>query len=910
MHNQNIHLSRLWQCKLARIPQVLLLIIALSACDQALDSERTGNKPAAAEAITGDYLAADLRQKVQKLLGDVEQAPSNSENIGERVDILWQWANAMARRDKGLKFAPNLTLVVAQIKRFLSGYNLLTNPDGSSDKSIVDAAFAQGQAVRFALAQFDAYVKELDIRETDPDAFGVLSSDTQGPFPAGSYQTIRQTWTVGSRNLNPGGYLMIAQHFMADQGVYQVNPLASDNFVSIKSSNSEVKFKPIKVAKMGQHGGFRAPSPNLAFQVESGQLTSGDTVTITYGDTSQGGRGFKVQSVSNDYYQLPVYISFDASPINSLLDLTAFEVIGKQASGVHGFVPSVVGVNEPFTLSVRTEDDYFNKASGSIPAFDVLLNGTSFSEIPAGMDAISSIEDIRLAAPGVYRFQIRSKDGVIQGQSNPVWVQENPVTRIFWGETHGHSGFAEGQGSPEGYFRFGRDEAKLDFLTLSEHDIWLDDGEWQRMIDVVKEFNREGEFLTYLGYEWTNGHQWGGHHNVLYRTPDDRRRTSVQYFPVLQELYRGLREMNDPSDILIIPHAHQAGYWKLNDAGMETLVEIHSQHGYFEWFGRQYLAEGFRTGFIAASDDHLGHPGYTSIRPQGFIYQGGLAAVRAAAKTSDSIFNAMKQRQTYATTVDRIILDFKVNDVDMGGVAQAAKSNLIRGQVMGTAPIDTISIIKNDREIWSRDYRKSSELNSQTTQVELAFTSQSHSKEYRIDNPRGWRLWYGYAIIEGAELVGINPGYQNALLPPTRQAGQNKQTVMFALRTRGETRRLGLVLKGASKDTSISIHLDENREAPTAPARTRKPALIPAEDFTIAFANLDGGQAIKLFKVDEYTDTITFKLLNADAPFDQNFQFEDKESAQAGDYYFVRVEQANSGIAWSSPVWIETKGEN
>lgn len=909
MHNQNILLSRPWQCKLARIPRALLLLIALSACDQAPDSERAGNKPTATEAITGDYLAPDLRQKVQKLRIDIEQEPSNSTNIGGRVDILWQWANAMALRDKGLKFAPNLTLMVAQIKRFLSGYNLLTNPDGSSDKSIVDTAFTQSQAARFALAQFDGYVKELDLRDNDPDAFGVLSSDTKGPFPAGSYQTIRQTWTVGSRVLNPGGYLMVAQHFMADQGVYQIDTATSDNFISIKSSNSAVKFKPITVIKSGQHGGFRAPTPNLAFQVESGQLTTGDTVTITYGDTSQGSRGFKVQSVSNDYYQLPIYISFDATPINSLLDLTAFEVIGKQASGVHGFVPSVVGVNEPFTLSVRTEDEYFNKASGSIPAYDVLLNETFHSEIPAGMDAISSIKDIRLPAVGVYRFQIRSKDGVIRGQSNPVWVQENPVTRIFWGETHGHSGFAEGQGSPEGYFRFGRDEARLDFLTLSEHDIWLDDGEWQRMIDSVKEFNREGEFVTYLGYEWTNGHQWGGHHNVLYRTPDGRRRTDVQYFPVLQELYRGLREMNDPSDILIIPHAHQAGYWKLNDAGMETLVEIHSLHGYFEWFGQQYLAEGFRTGFIAASDDHLGHPGYTSVRPQGFVYQGGLAAVRAAAKTSDSIFNAMKERQTYATTVDRIILDFKVNDVDMGGLARARKPNLIRGQVMGTAPIDTITIIKNGREIWSQDYRKSSELNSQETTVELAFSSQSHSKGYQIDNPRGWRLWYGYAIIAGAELVEINPGYQNALLPPTQRDNENKQKVMFALRTRGETRRLGLVLKGATKDTSISIHLDEHRESPTAPARTRKPALIPAEDFTIAFANLDGGQAIKLFKVDEYTDAITFKLLNADAPLDQSFQFEDKESAKAGDYYFVRVEQANSGIAWSSPVWIEKSAE-
>jgi hypothetical protein len=906
MSSNNTFLAKPWQSNPVLFPGTFLLLVALSACDKGEDSKPQAEiAPPVVEATAVQEPALDLSQRVSKLRSDVEKVPSNADNIGERVDVLWQWANAMSRRDRGLKFAPNLTLAVTQIKRAQAGVNLLINPDGKRSQSIIDEAMANRQALAYVLALFDGYVKELGLREDDPQAFGSLTSNTQGPFPAGSYQTITQTWTVGSLGLEPGGYLMIAQHFMADQGVYQVEDAGADNYVSIKSSNSSVKFKPIPVIKLGQHGGFRAPSPNLAFQLESGQLVTGDTVTITYGDRSGGGKGFKVQTVSNDHYQLPVYISFDESPINSLLDLTAFEVIGKEAFGVHGFVPSVVGVNEPFTLSIRAEDEYFNKASGKIPAFELLLDDSLYAEIPAGTEAISSIENIRLTIAGVYRFQIRSKDGAFHGQSNPVWVKEDPSTRVFWGDTHGHSGFAEGQGSPEGYFRFGRDESKLDFLTLSEHDLWLDDGEWQRMIDVVKEFNQEGEFITYLGYEWTNGHQWGGHHNVLYRTPDGRERTNVQFYPVLQELYRGLREKNDPNDVLIIPHAHQAGYWKLNDAGMETLVEIHSQHGYFEWFGQQYLAEGHHTGFIAASDDHLGHPGYTSVRPTGFVYQGGLAAVRAPERTFDSIFNAMKARQTYATTVDRIILDFKVNDVDMGGVVAARDSNLIQGQVMGTAPIDTISIIKNDREIWTRDYRKSNAVTEPETEVELAFHSQSHSKGFQIDNPRGGRMWYGHAIVEGAELVGIRPGYQNALLPPTRQDSKNKQKVEFALRTRGETRRLGLVLKGADKDTSIAVHLNEGREVPTAPARTRAPVLIPAEDFDIAFADLDGGQFVKLFKVDEYTDHVTFKLLHADAPLDQSFQFEDKEPAAAGDYYFVRVEQANSGIAWSSPVWLE-----
>jgi len=47
--------------------------------------------------------------------------------------------------------------------------------------------------------------------------------------------------------------------------------------------------------------------------------------------------------------------------------------------------------------------------------------------------------------PGVHRISIRSKDGAIEGKTNPVLVEKDPEHRIYWGDTHGHSGFAEGR---------------------------------------------------------------------------------------------------------------------------------------------------------------------------------------------------------------------------------------------------------------------------------------------------------------------------------------------------------------------------------------------------------------------------------------------------------------------------------
>ena len=183
----------------------------------------------------------------------------------------------------------------------------------------------------------------------------------------------------------------------------------------------------------------------------------------------------------------------------------------------------MVEPGEEFELAIRSEDYFYNRATGEIPAYDVTLNGRAFRKIPAGEPAVNVLKGIKIDREGIYRFGFRSPDGKLVGTSNPVWVQRNPRSRIYWGETHTHTGMAEGQGSIEGSYKFGREDARLDFLGLSEHDIWLDDYEWQAMQRAVEKYSEPGKFIAFLGYEWTVRRQWGGHHNVFFRSPQRKR---------------------------------------------------------------------------------------------------------------------------------------------------------------------------------------------------------------------------------------------------------------------------------------------------------------------------------------------------------------------------------------------------
>ena len=76
--------------------------------------------------------------------------------------------------------------------------------------------------------------------------------------------------------------------------------------------------------------------------------------------------------------------------------------------------------------------------------------------------------------------------------SNPVWVRQDAGRRVYWGETHGHCGFGEGQGTPTAFFEFGRDDSRLDFLTVTEHDALTDDGEWRQLDQLVRSSTMTG----------------------------------------------------------------------------------------------------------------------------------------------------------------------------------------------------------------------------------------------------------------------------------------------------------------------------------------------------------------------------------------------------------------------------------
>jgi hypothetical protein len=493
------------------------------------------------------------------------------------------------------------------------------------------------------------------------------------------------------------------------------------------------------------------------------------------------------------------------------------------------------------------------------------------------------------------------------------------VYSTYFGDLHNHNDIGYAQGTIGRTFEIAR--SHLDFFAFTPHAYWPDIGtypgnienkwlngfavaraRWPDVVELARRHDEPGKFVPILGYE---RHSTGeGDYHIVF--PDLK--GEYELIPKLREFQQFARSRK----ALLIPHhpsnrlGHRGTDIRLLDPSVSPVMEIYSEWGCAEhdrapqpykrhteggrwtrntW--QRYLEQGHRLGVIASSDDHLGFPGG---------YREGLAAVKATSLTREAIFDALRNRRTYAVTGDRIGLDFTLNGSLMGQSLPYARKRLLHVKVEGWDQVDRIELLKSNR-VMHRDFP-----------MDRVPGAGRWDRPTLVRFEYGWGPWpalgwggtadWRFTIeVDGGRIEALQPCFTPGPLDERRRdriLRRDDRSVEVESFT---------ALRQQVDDYSQKAIVLRISGGPESKIRVacEKPSRCEASQTLAQLA----GSGEMLFTGPFPLESAMLHRLTFDENAGSSFTIEDEDPGHSLTWYYVRVVQSNGEMAWSSPIWVE-----
>jgi len=561
--------------------------------------------------------------------------------------------------------------------------------------------------------------------------WSVRLTDFDADLPAGAALRIQLPRSWHTTRLNQA------------KGVHSVDP-AKANYVGLKCSSrtahlgwyvehgTSSAYTGVN-SRLGLDGRAHRYNYVVRVLILEGVLDRSDTVEIIFGDRSAGSPGFEAGFQAGDFEPVSIAIDYTGDGAFAALptaDLPMLAITAGPLAEVALVAPSQANVGEAVAVRAIGLDLYQNAAAlvGAL-ALKVVEGVADVVEQPPAEDQpFQRVWQVKPTASGTLRFETRC--GRLSARSNPMLAElrQAATSRIFWGDLHSHSEASyDGVGGQP--YDYARNVSCLDFYALTEHtESWGQDGEqrWEILRAEANAHDAPGHFATLHAYEATLDAPYA-HHNVFFREDPSITWPLInrENGGTLQRLWDSLSE----GDALTVPHHTGIAWparsdldgkrsapiidWSIREDRFRKLVEMYSSHGQSELYdpehplayermvdwslssysvpGPHYAQDGWLTGqhmgAVSGSDNHFGQPGKSHT---------GLTAAIAPELNRASIYDALDRRQVYATTGARIILQFSVDGIPMGGNTAVAGEHRVEIFVVGTDDIETVTLLRGD----------------------------------------------------------------------------------------------------------------------------------------------------------------------------------------------------------------------
>jgi hypothetical protein len=734
--------------------------------------------------------------------------------------------------------------------------------------------------------------------------YGQVDFAPLGRFQVRSFQTFTLTYTVGEYGLDDTGAIKVVQRWTSDQGAVQFDDPAAMNYVTASASNG------VHLALHNERYPHRRPWYNgLRVTVEKGFMRPGDTITIVFGDRSGGSPGYRLQTFCESAFEFKVLADPCATGVFVPVAAPHIAIVAAAPTQWHLVAPTLRRPDERFALGIRAEDAWGNAtAPGDAPltiSANAPVDGLPATVTPEPDARGTRIDGLSVAAEGQVVFELGRASGEGLAVSNTLVVREGSEA-AFWGDLHGQSGETVGINPMREYLEFARDVAFLDVTSHQANDFQITKPFWAEINALSAEFNQDGAFTVFPGYEWSGNTPVGGDHNVFFRHEGETIHRSSHALltdrsdigddaPTLRHLFDKLKGR----DAVLYGHVggRPADISFAHDAGLRTTVEVHSDWGTFEWIMTDAFELGYRVGLVCNSDGHKGAPGACYPGASEFGAYSGLTCFLAPDLNRDAIFDAMRKRRHYGTTGCRMHLEVKaelgsggkVYSADpaydptavaqnagvarMGDIARTPASEVVlRVTCNAHAPIERIDILRGAEVIETlRPYN--------VTDLGARIRVVWQGAEYR---GRGRQtFWNGHVRIDGPEIA--RHAAFNAWNLERHIGCVDARTLRFDAVTTGNFGGVDLWLDGPAEGR-IAVETDIASGAFDL-------GRIGLQDTVIDAGGLD--RKLRLFRLPEKLET---RQIEAEVPV---ARYEGRDTQ-----LWVRVTTQDGFNAWSSPIYL------
>jgi hypothetical protein len=534
-----------------------------------------------------------------------------------------------------------------------------------------------------------------------PDRMGTATLSPADPVEAGSFQSFTLVYTAGYFGIDDTGSIKIVQRFAGDMGRPQWSDPKAPNYTTVEASNGavlDVRYDP----KMN----IRPWDKTLFIRVVRGFLNEGDTITVRFGDRRQGSPGMRMQTFVESTFEFRVLADpFATYNYVELPHQPTFPVVAGPPVLWKAVLPTLRQCSESFRLGFKGEDRWGNPSDRVEGTFALSAN-LAVAGLPATFcvqrgAAATSIEGLSVAEPGDLLIDVLDPTGRVLCQTNPLRLVADAPLRSYWCDLHGQSEETIGTNSARELIEFARDKAFLDGMSHQGNDFQITTPFWNELNKLTREYNEDGRFIIFPGYEWSGNTGLGGDRNVMFMHEGRQIHRSSHALVddqadvwsdanSAESLFQALKD----EDCVVFAHigGRYADIKMAHDARIERSVEVHSDWGTFEWLIQDALEQGYRVGILANSDGHKGRQGASHPGASLFGAYGGLSCLLARDLSRAGLFDALRRRHHYATTGCRMVLETRAtfdndaklygDDPNLGAAASKSSRQAMMGDIL------------------------------------------------------------------------------------------------------------------------------------------------------------------------------------------------------------------------------------